>query len=164
MDKFKLHYIELSHSDAYLMWVEFKDAIGEVEMKKIFGNYWPRSPVSDERIWATYDEKLNRVGWCALRLDPVDPVVWQISGVFPEFRELGYMKSMFKFCIKTTFHEWPNVEAMFYSISKSNPSFIEYRKKSIEKQIVLGDTFVGEINIPSPGYVIFAIVRREEQK
>ncbi len=150
--------MELTPEQTYEMWKTFGIYIGLEELKKAYGFYWPREVVSGERVWEFLDDQNNRIGWCALRLDPIDPMVWQISGVFPQFKGKGHVREIFKWCIKKTFTEWPKVKAMFYSVSKANAGFLEWNVNKVKDDS--SKTIVGEINFPPPGYVIFAVVNK----
>jgi len=145
---------ELTHSQAYELWSLFGESMGIENLRKAYGSYWPRFPVFGERIWCFSDPD-EKIGWAALRPDPVDPVVWQISGVFFPFRDLGYMREIFRWCIKKTFTEYPKSQAMFYSISKRNQRFLDWNLAETRK-INSKMEKVGEINFPDP-YIIFAI-------
>lgn len=140
---------------------EYSEAIGIELTRKLYGEYWPRLLVLNECLWVAYEAD-KQCGWVALRPDPVDPIVWEMLGIFPDFQHKGYMKEIFKWAVLKSFSLWPN-RAMCYAISKHNPDFIEYnyRKtlKHPETRCVMGETYW-----PKPGYVIFAILSDREFK
>ena len=150
---------ELTGEEVYSLWLKFKESVGQETLTKAYGSYWPRQVVDGEKVWEAIDNN-NLVGWCALRKDPVDPIVWQISGVFFEHTNKGYVKDIFRWCIKTTFELWSNVDAMVYSVSKCNSGFIQYQFDFIDKKKPPEKFFVGDINFPEPGYMIFGVKRR----
>ncbi len=143
------------------LWNKFAEDIGIENVRAAYGKYWIREKAYRENVWEVYSEDVL-VGWCSLRPDPIDPVVWQISGVFPEFSKHKFVRIIFRWCVDKTFSEWENAEAMFYSVSKSNTGFLEWNMKKVkeeEDKIVVGD-----INFPPPGYVIFAVVNKGKEK
>jgi len=152
-----MNSIELTPEQAYELWNIFGKAIGLEELRRSYGVHWPRQVVPGERVWEIYEDN-QRVGWCALRPDP-DPIVWQISGVFPEAKGHSYVREIFKWCVNKAFELWPKTEAVFYSINKGNEFLdknLNWIKEGKSKAVV-----VGEINFPLPGYIIFAVVNKE---
>jgi hypothetical protein len=150
-----MYEIELTSDEAFNLWSLFANQIGMKATKEAYGKYWVRRPVIGERIWSLYDEQNELVAWCGLRPDPIEPVVWHIQGIFPKFSKRGYSKDIFKWCLRKTFEEWKNAEAMFFEISKTNISYIEWQREKIRE----GKSTVKEVG-EMPGYTIFAVERK----
>lgn len=145
---------ELSSIEAFDLWKEFEKEIGSNEMKKCYGSYWPRQVVYQERVWAVFDFFENKIGWVSLRPDVVDPFVWLNMGIFPEFTGKGMSSIIYKQFLKVAFTEWKNAEAVFNEVSKSHEQYLKWTLNAVGNP-ENNKICIGEINFPSPGYVIF---------
>lgn len=151
-----LTFMELSFDEIYSMWKEFSDDIGIEWTKKAYGDYWIRKPVEKERVWIFFYEG-KRVGWVSLRSDPIEPIVWQASGVWSEYQQSGIAPLMLKWCVKKSFELYPEAKAMFWAVSKYNPKFIEWNRQMLKNEWSIE---AGEINFPKPGFIYFGVVKR----
>lgn len=145
---------ELSPIKAFELWKEFEKEIGTEEMKKCYGNYWPRQVVYQERVWVVFNEQGNKIGWVSLRPDLVDPFVWLNMGIFPKFAGKGLSSIIYKQFLEVTFTEWKNAEAVFNEVSKSHERYLKWTLNNTNNP-ENGRICIGEINFPAPGWVIF---------
>jgi hypothetical protein len=146
----------LSRDDAYSLWVRFGDAIGSDELKRSYGEYWPRRQLADELVWEWADFK-ELVGWSAARKDPLEPVFWAIIGIFPDKKGNGYAKRIFRETIDMGFNLFPT-DWCFAAVSKKCGKVFPYMKEGS------GWVKVGEMNVPEPGYLIFGLEKSNFQK
>lgn len=134
-------------------WKLFTEAVGLEKVRRMYGQYWPRPPVPQERLWQAWGPQ-DLIGWISLRPDPVDPVVWMAMGIWPNHQGVGHSNPLFKWSLKKTFELFPDTAAMFYAVSKNNEGLLKY--------IIEGERVerVGETTFPEPGFVYFAIKNR----
>lgn len=154
-----LAYKELLPTEAFKMWEDFCEDLGFEHIRQTYGRYWPRKPVEGERVWAVYNGD-ERVGWCSLRLDPVDPFTWFVEGIFSQSRGHGYSKEIMLWALQTSKDIW-GVDTMLYEISNHALlyTYIQYHVKRLFEQRIPGEFAVGYISEPSPGYTLFGIRR-----
>jgi len=159
-----LIFQEVTPGEAYSIWQDFADDIGLEHMRQTYGRYWPRHPVENESVYKALNEKNERVGWVAIRPDPVDPIVWQCSGVFEKFRGNSFSKTILQWSALKS-HELWNVEAMLFEISNHVllQPYIQYHIKRIFEKRIPGEYAAGFINTPDPGYTIFGIKLKANQ-
>jgi len=144
--------------NAFKLWGNFGLEIGMDKLHAFYGSYWPRAPLRGEIVFEHYDQEL--VGWSALRRDILDPVIWMMVGIFPEYQNQGYNKEIIKWTVKTGFQMFPDCSWLMVAVSKANKEHLEtrfaYQAKYKTKWIVAGEIFA-----PPPGYVIFGISREK---
>jgi hypothetical protein len=148
---------ELDHSEAHEMWKEFGEAIGQKNLEAFYGKNWPRYPVDSEAVFECFDTG-KRVGWFAIRLDPVEPYAWIIHGIWPEFQGWGYSKEIGKISNRMAFQRWNDIDYIMFAVSLSNQDYCNsflLRNKYVES--------AGVIRIPKPGYILFSFKRRREE-
>lgn len=145
----------LSRDDAYFVWVRFGAAIGSEELKRSYGEYWPRRPLADELVWEWANFK-EVVGWSAVRKDPLEPVFWAMIGIFPNKKSRGYAKVIFRETIRKGFNFFP-ADWCFAAVSKKCGKVFPYMKEGS------GWIRAGEMNVPEPGYLIFGWKRNKLQ-
>ena len=141
----------LNKEETYDLWVYFGNDIGSNELKRSYGEYWPRQPLADELVWEWEDFK-ELVGWSAVRPDPLEPVFWVMIGIFPNHGGNGYATKIFYQTIKNGFELFPACWC-FSAVSKKCGKIFPYMKEGSEW------VKAGEMNVPDPGYDIFGIKR-----
>ncbi len=149
-----MEYRELTHSEAFKLWQQFGEEIGNEELRQCYGSYWPRQPVQGERVWEVFD--FQRVGWLSLRPDPVDPVIWFVVGILPQYQRAGASKEIFRWAARKAFEEWPKAEAMIFAVNKKNEQYLKVQEKTINK------VKMGELLFPSGSYVLFGVENRNK--
>ncbi len=155
-----LEFKELSSFEAYELWTDFCQDIGLEHARQTYGAYWPRNMAENERVWKVQGKNSNRVGWVSLRPDPIDPMVWQASGVFSPYRGNGYSKEILQWSSKVSEDIW-GVKVMLFEISNHPLLFTyhEYHRQRIFNKKIPGEFVAGFISVPSPGYTIYGIQR-----
>lgn len=141
----------LTRDEAYSLWVRFGAAIGQEELKRSYGEYWPRRSLAEELVWE-WTEFKELVGWSAVRRDPLEPLFWVMIGIFPDQSGNGYGKAIFHETIQKGFEIFP-ADWCFSAVSKKRGKVFPYMKEGSEW------IKVGEMNIPEPGYLIFGLKR-----
>ena len=157
-----LDFQEVDSIEAHSIWCDFADDIGLEHMRQTYGRYWPRYPVRDERVYKALNTGGERIGWVAIRPDPVDPMAWQCSGIFERFRGNGFSKIILQWSAMKSYKLW-GVEAMLFEISNHVllQPYIQYHIKRIFEKRIPGEYVAGFINTPAPGYTIFGIMLDE---
>jgi hypothetical protein len=141
-------YEEIPAERVLSFWEGFGRAVGVENLRKAYGDYWPRGPVYGEKVWAVWGEG-GVIGWVSLRPDPVEPIVWMALGVWPRYNKMGNSKAIFKWSIGRAFYLYPNAQAMFWAVNNDNLDLLNYNKGT--------SPVVGGIHFPQPGFTYFAV-------
>lgn len=143
------------------LWEDFGKIIGLESLHNLYGDYWPRDPIPGEIVFVWHDE--NRyIGWMAIRPDPVEQIMWIIAGILPQYQDQDYHKIMF---IKTITEGWEiysHIKWVCMSISHHNTRFIKYLDNLTKE--VCWFRRVGGMDIPPPGYIVFALEKEKYLK
>ncbi|MBA7562299.1 hypothetical protein ES708_03951 [subsurface metagenome] len=153
--------VELNTRQTANLWIDFSEKIGIDKIRSIYGKYWIRKKLKEERVWKVYD-KDEWVGWYSLRPDPLDSNVWFIVGIFPGFQKKSYVSRIFKGAITKTFSVWPECNAMFFEIAK-NSKFHQWELENIKKSNSVTE-YAGEKLFPEPGSTIFMVKKRSSPR
>lgn len=145
---------QLNRSAAFSLWKTFAEAIGLSKLREAMGSYWPREPVAGEAVFQWEDEE-GLIGWTSVRKDPIEPVFWLNTGVFPDRAGRGYSVMISRRAIQHGFEIFPDTRWCFGAVSLKAKAPSTWHREWV---------YVGEILIPEPGYRIKGIDRETWNK
>ncbi len=138
---------------AYRMWQEYGEAIGQEALRAAYGDYWPRRQVYREEIFV-FRQAQERIAWCSLRPDPVDPLVWFTAGVWPAWQDRAVVQEVRAWAINLALQWWPQATGLAMEILDTNLAYAVSMRARIEKGTVPWRA-AGRIDIPGHGASLF---------
>jgi len=153
---------KLSSAGAEALWRAFGETIGLEALRAAYGPYWPRPAMPDEMVLVfeaavRWDRSCQQPGasdpmaWGSARPDPVDPVVWIATGVWPQYQRAGLVGRIRDALMARARARWPE-RLLMASVLKSNTPHLE----RLRRQTPSGWREVGYRDVPAPGEVFFA--------
>src|SRR4030042_5251873 len=114
---------KISQTQAAALWHKFGEAIGFDMLRTNYGGNWPRSPVAGESVFTFGNDQGERVGWASLRLDPVEPIVWLVMGIWPEFQKQNHAHEITRWAMKKVF-SGTEANYIIIAISRDNREYL----------------------------------------
>lgn len=146
------------YTHAAALWRKYARDVGDEELKKAYGDDWPRTPIEEERIFAC-GKKMGEgiIGWGCVRRDSPNHIAWLMLGIWPEYQKQGYSVRLSHWLANWAFGNWA-VDAVCIQVLRSNK---EYIKTRLQRTHSSPWKYVGYMDIPPPGSLIFGVKREE---
>lgn len=148
--------------DPARLWREYAEAIGAEELKKAYGDDWPRLPGHAESVFLFFGIRDTaglqpNAGWGCLRHDVPNHLAWLLLGVWPEFQKQSWSTRMSHWLVDRAFDDW-DIDAVCIQVLRSNEEYLKSKMRRIDKSPW---KHVGHLDVPPPGCEIFGVRRSE---